>query len=296
MSDGRGDRPNNIAGTIGSLSLFGAIGSIPLVGWVFIVIAALCLVVLLGAVFPTEAQSNSAAADLHCQCENAIGDDPSETPTVTTTGSKCGGDGTVDASDIPSTNPYASLTVDPSDTEVSDWERSCLAGPLQSAPYQLPPLTARNAGFAARCAGALAEDYRSSATDIAELVRGVIYQASSSAAAQRCQKTSLESTPAPPDNGCRTSTDAIRSGYSGPVILPTTLAGQAVCGQRVEASAASAGDVVFWDYGSRGPVRAGIAVGDGMMITGDAATGQLVRQEIPTARGVKVKRVLGDGL
>ncbi|MFF0457471.1 NlpC/P60 family protein [Nocardia africana] len=272
-----------------------ALAFVPWWGWGLVLIAALCGVVLMGAVFPTAAQSGSSAADLQCQCADAIGDDPSETPTVTTTGSKCGGGGPVAASDIPSTNPYASVTVDPSDDEISDWMRTCLSGPMRSAPYQLPELEFRNAGFASGCAGVLAAGYRSEAADMAELVRGVIYQASLAATTQRCEKTSLDGIPAPTGNGCQTSTDAIRGSNSGAVILPTTLAGQAICGQRVQPSAASAGDVVFWDYGSRGPARAGVALGDGTMITADATTGSLVQQTIPTSRGVQVKRVLGAG-
>ncbi|WP_146097646.1 NlpC/P60 family protein [Nocardia nova] len=272
-----------------------ALAFVPWWAWGLVVVVALCGVVLMGAVFPTAAQSGSSAADLQCQCASAIGDDPSETPTATTTASKCGGGGTVVASDVPSTNPYASVTVDPGDNDVSDWIRSCLSGPMQSAPYQLPELAFGNTGFAGSCAGALAASYRSEAADMAELVRGVIYQASVAATTQRCEKTSLDGIPAPTGNGCQTSTDAIRGSNSGAVILPTTLAGQAICGQRVQLSAASAGDVVFWDYGSRGPARAGVVLGNGTMVTADATTGRLVEQTIPTSRGVQVKRVLGAG-
>ncbi|WP_280442712.1 hypothetical protein [Nocardia brasiliensis] len=77
------------------------------------------------------------------------------------------------------------------------------------------------------------------------------------------------------------------------VLLPNDLAGQGACGQRVEPSAASAGDLVFWNYRDFAPTRVGIALDSTEIVIADSGAGRYVRQPMPTSDDVRVKRVLG---
>ncbi|MEV5838206.1 hypothetical protein [Nocardia sp. NPDC052112] len=285
--------------------------------WVWIVLAVTTglfgvIVVLVLAVSGT---NSAISADLHYQCDSAVGPDPSLTETATpstTTASRSGAAGSTSAA--PTVNPYAELTVAPDDTSASQWQRACVSA-LKTAPYQGQPLQTTNSGFVAECAQKLAlaqlgpssgTTFGSSgdlATDLAAMGRSVIYQASAAGATGRCELPSTSAGGAGQEPGLATQGSAmtrgpcgqLAAGASAAVLLPNTLAGQGGCGQRVDTAAVSAGDLVFWDYRNSAPTRSGIAVSRTEIITVDPATGRTVQETMPTGRDVRVKRVLGGG-
>ncbi|MBF6132072.1 hypothetical protein IU501_03540 [Nocardia otitidiscaviarum] len=243
------------------------------------------VLILLSLAIGTAGQS--ASADLHYQCDTALGPDPSLTETPVTSTVPPTGAATLTAR--PSTNPYAALTVDPDDTEVSQWQRDCVEA-MRSAPYQLPALRTPDTGPAGACAGQLAMTQEGrrwtegddGASGPADLSRSVVYSAALAATTTGTCVLVAAPTPTADRHGCAP-------------VLPTTIAGQGVCGQRVDPSAASAGDLVFWEYRDNAPTRVGVVVGDGQIVTGDPSAGGFVRQGLPRADDVRVKRVLDMG-
>lgn len=239
-------------------------------------------------------QSDAAARNLDYQCESAIGANPNDTQPDTPPVKPAAAPDAFDPDELPDSNPYASLTAAPDDSDISDWMRDCLSGPMRTAAFQQPPIAAQSNGFAGRCARILALRYRdsSAAAPAGSVIRRVIYQASSAAITERCESVNGDHVPAPADNGCQSSTDAIR-GRPTAVVLPLRLAGQAMCGQRVALTALSPGDLVFWDFREHAPTRAGIAVGENLLVTVDPNSGHVGTQSVPAGRSVLVKRVLG---
>ncbi|WP_330232525.1 hypothetical protein OHA40_08545 [Nocardia sp. NBC_00508] len=260
--------------------------------------------------------TSSIASDLHYQCDSAVGPDPSET--VTPSRAPAAGPSTTRSapaartSIAPTTNPFAELTIAPDDTSASDWQRACTTA-LKDAPYQSPPLLTGSAGFGADCARelALAQLAGSSSgeaqngtarADAAEFTRSVIYRASAAQSTGRCGLTAGPAAQPPAADVARQPSGSARracgqSDGSGAavVVLPNTIAAQGACGQRVDLSAVSAGDLVFWNYRNNAPTDVGIAVSATQLVTADSATGGFVELAIPSTKDVRVKRVLGSG-
>ncbi|MFQ6327798.1 hypothetical protein ACLMAL_16890 [Nocardia sp. CWNU-33] len=220
----------------------------------------------------------------------------------------------------PTTNPYAELTIAPDDTNASAWQRACVSA-MKSAPYQLEPLLTGNDGMAAECARELAlgglsassvvggagSDGSTGPIDSAAMTRSLIYQASAAALTGRCERSvGLASAPSAPvaplaGGGAVQSTGAAVEACGRPitgtvVTLPNALAEQGVCGQRVDLSAVSAGDLIFWDYRDSAPTHVGVATGGTQLVTIDPISGRFVQQSMPTANDVRAKRVLGGGM
>ncbi|WP_227983752.1 hypothetical protein [Nocardia spumae] len=273
--------------------------------WVWIALLAVAALFGLGTVLVLAADSSgsAASADFRYQCDSALGPDEEN---VTDTDTDTGTTETLQPSDIPTTNPYAGLTIAPDDPDISSWERDCVSA-MQSAPYQLPALRVSNAGAAVDCARQLALGQVGQQMGTAVLPKNVIYQASAVWTTGSCGL--LGAAPrdpaasagragaemAPAAEGCGPSAQTPGTGVSAVVVLPDTVAAQAVCGQRVEPDRASAGDLVFWDYRSHAPTRVGIAVSPAAVVTADPVSGGVVEIAMPSGNGVRVKRVLGSG-
>lgn len=260
--------------------------------------------------------TSSIASDLHYQCDSAVGPDPSQTVTPSPAAGRPGARSgpAAGVSTAPTTNPFAELTIAPDDTSASPWQRAC-ATALKDAPYQSPPLLTGSAGIGAECARelALTELTTPSASgaqsgaggrgDAAEFTRSVIYRASAAQLTGRCDLAAGPAAPPPPAEAAGQPSGSARRacGQSdaagrGVLVLPNTIAAQGACGQRVDPSAVSAGDLVFWNYRSNAPTRVGIAVSAARLVTADPVTGGLVESVIPSTNDVRVKRVLGGGM
>ncbi|MFI7671918.1 hypothetical protein [Nocardia sp. NPDC049526] len=262
--------------------------------------------------------TSAISADLHYQCDSAVGPDPSLTETSTPRTTAVSSSGAAAApSTAPTANPYAELTVAPDDTTASDWQRAC-ASAIHTAPYQLPPLQTTMSGLLGDCARELAVNHAlkasagsadgasSGPSSAAGLTRDVIYQASAAAMTGHCDPTAQppdDTEPVtPPARGTSSQpgSAAVACGQSSSIgkaviVLPKSVAAQAACGQRVDSAAVSAGDLVFWDYRSNAPTRTGIALGATQVMTYDPYSGRFVEQSMPTGRDVRIKRVLGGG-
>ncbi|MFD8249005.1 hypothetical protein [Nocardia sp. NPDC059691] len=280
--------------------------------WVWVVLGGVSVVslILMVLVLVIGGATSSVAADLHYQCDSAVGPDPSLTVTAsrastvarpTAQSAPTGG-----LTTTPTTNPYAELTIAPDDTGASDWQRAC-ATALKDAPYQSAPLLNGSSGVGAECARQLAlaqvmasgpQNGSGSRGGAAEFTRSVIYQASVAQSTGRCAATAEQSSAT--DGAGQTSGSARRAcgqaDGAAVVVLPNTVAAQGACGQRVDPSAVSAGDLVFWNYRSNAPTQVGIAVSETRLVTTDVTTGELVELVIPSTNDVRVKRVLGSGM
>ncbi|WP_330257110.1 hypothetical protein OG874_22580 [Nocardia sp. NBC_00565] len=301
---------------------------IPAWVWVLLAVVSCCGSGLMVVVLAVGGVTSPASADLSYQCDSAVGPDPSSTATVvpSTTaaasgGARTSGANSANSSAVPTTNPYAELTIAPDDTDVSEWQRACVSA-LKSAPYQAAPLQTANTGFLSECAqklalaqlgpppGSIDSSSGGLLEEFAAMGRAVIYQASAASATGRCDlptaanATSAGST-APESGVAERGTTTTRKpcgqltaagdAASAVVVLPNTVAGQASCGQRVDPSAVSAGDLVFWNYRHNAPTRSGIAVSATQIVTVDPASGRTVQEAMPTGHDVRVKRVLGGG-
>ncbi|GEM30808.1 hypothetical protein NN3_18150 [Nocardia neocaledoniensis NBRC 108232] len=253
--------------------------------------------------------TSSVAADLRYQCDSAVGPDPSAdaAPAPTPPVSKRASPRTAPPSSA-TTNPYAELTID-SDDPVTGWERECLSA-MKTAPYQDSPDTSVNAGPAVECArhlalllvsaGSMHEDDTGPRSDMAATIRSLVFDASMAAETGECRAAQLS--PATGGSLEESSSQAgAGSGHScppfaasgSPVLLPSTVAAQARCGQRVAPAALSAGDLVFWNYHQGAPRLAAIAVGgNDIIVAGQGSTGHR-RTHLPTESDVRIKRVLG---
>lgn len=287
--------------------------------WVWVVLGGVgaMLLLMMGLVLVIGGATSSIASDLHYQCDSAVGPDPSLTVTAsrastvarpTAQSAPTGG-----VTTVPTTNPYAELTIAPDDTGASDWQRAC-ATALKDAPYQNAPLLTVGSGVGADCARQLAlaqsrgvssgaESSAGARMDAAELTRTVIYRASAAQSTGQCSLTAPvgAQTPSPdvarpPDSSVRRACGQSDSSGASVVVLPNTVAAQGACGQRVDLSAVSAGDLVFWNYRNNAPTEVGIAVSGTTLVTVDSSSGGLVERVIPSADDVRVKRVLGSGM
>lgn len=272
-----------------------------------------------------------SGADFEDQCEAALGR-PSGRANSTGGGVPPGGSSPTGLSVIPPTNPYAELTIAADDKIVSDRHRACVSAmrsaPRQLPPLQKANAGAA-AACAARLAvgdsplalvrlrvvegAGTVDGPTAGAFGPAAAVRYVVYQASVASATGRCVEPASTRTghedPVPEHTDSsfrRVDSDVVRPGPCGQawtvdrsgnpvprvVLLPPTVAEQGVCGQRVDAAAISAGDLVFWGHRNNAPTRVGIAVDRTQLVTGDPTTGTFVLQQITSGGDVRVKRVL----
>ncbi|MBY8862733.1 C40 family peptidase [Nocardia sp. CA2R105] len=287
--------------------------SVVIVAVILILLAAL-IIPLMWLVLMAGSAASASSSDFYYQCDSAIGPDPSATETLapTTAGSAGATDETLPSSVVPTTNPYAEVTVAPDESDVSDWQRACVSA-MPSAPYQLPPLSTVNSGPAAACARQLAlvaaqrppGAGSGSAEAFAQSAQSLIYLASGASGTGSCAVgaagvgATVQPLPpgvtAPSSNSAQGACNQLTNAASLQVALPNTIAAQSRCGQRVDRSAVSPGDLVFWNYHDYAPTRVGIAVDATRMVTSDPGSGQVVEEAIPTASDVRVKRVLKGG-
>jgi hypothetical protein len=287
--------------------------------WIWLVLGGVgvLFVILMGLVLVIGGATSAIASDLHYQCDSAVGPDSSQTVTATRASTAARPTAlsapAAGVTTAPTTNPYAQLTVAPDDTNVSDWQRAC-ATAMKDAPYQDPPLLSGNSGIGAECARrlALAQAGASSnggqgraggSADAAEFTRSVIYQASAAQSSGRCEVTAAPVALPPsvdvvqqPSGATRRPCGQSDSSGATVVVLPNTVAAQGACGQRVDLSAVSGGDLVFWNYRKNAPTEVGIAISGTMLVTLDSVNRGFVEQAIPSTADVRVKRVLGSGM
>ncbi len=267
--------------------------------WVAVIVLGLVLSVVMLATLALDDSSSQASQDWHYQCDSAIGPDPSDTETAVPT--EEGTAESAEASPTPTDNPYVGLTFSPGDNP-SAWDLAC-ASALPSAPYQQPALQTAATGFAIDCARQVALAYMGStmAGGIVALTQDVTYRGAVAASIGRCSVPAASVTgsgTAGAGVAATTAIDAAPGSCSqfsiAPeyVLLPSTIAAQGLCGQRVTTSAISSGDLVFWGYSDNAPTHAGVAIGPGQIVSVDPATGRIVEESVPTGSDVRVKRVL----
>ncbi len=272
----------------------------PVWGWVALIVLGLVIAVVMLATLALDDSSSQASQDWHYQCDSAVGPDPSDTETAVPTEEEGTAESTA-ASPTPTVNPYAGLTFSPSDNP-SAWDLAC-AGALPSAPYQQPPLQTAATGFGSDCARQVALAYVGSMLPegIVALIQDVIYRGAVATSTGRCSvpATSGANSGTAGDGVAATAVINAAPGSCSQfslapeyVLLPSTIAAQGLCGQRVAMSAVSGGDLVFWGYSDNAPTRAGVAVGPGQIATVDPGTGRIVEESMPTASDVRIKRVL----
>ncbi|MEV0032789.1 hypothetical protein [Nocardia sp. NPDC050793] len=286
-----------------------------LLGWVPLrVQLPAMVVVLLGSVVVVVVAAmcgvNSAVlSDLRYQCDSAIGPESKTAVSprsVLSQGDGDGGGGHFERpSGLPMTNPYAEQTIPQSGPYVSSWLRDCLTA-MRFAPYQAPALQTPAVGIGVACARRIAlqlvgqvltADAGGDLPGDRALPRYLAYHASVAEVSGRCD------VPDDPDDAWAMTgvPDPIREPCANPlsqgtaptvVVLPDTIAAQGMCGQRVEYTATSAGDLVFWDYRDNAPTQVGVAVESTSMVTMDSATNRVVQLPLPWGTDVRVKRVL----
>ncbi|WP_280258076.1 hypothetical protein [Nocardia abscessus] len=289
---------------------------IPVWAWMLLAVTTGLFAVVVVLVLIVGGATSTIASDLHYQCDSAVGPDPSQTMTpgrttaaVRPTARSAPAAGVTTA---PTTNPFAELTIAPDDTSASAWHRAC-ASVLKDAPYQSPPLLTGSSGFGPACArqlalaqaGAAPTGAQGSAADrvgAAEFTSAIIYLASAAQSTGRCELTASAVVPPPtadvarqPSGSARRACGQADSSGTGVVVLPKTIAAQGACGQRVDPSAISAGDLVFWNHRNNAPTEVGIAVSGTELVTADPVSGGFVERVIPSTNDVRVKRVLGSG-
>ncbi|WP_280412690.1 hypothetical protein [Nocardia asiatica] len=284
--------------------------------WLALGMAGLLFMFLVIVVLVVGGATSAIASDLHYQCDSAVGPDPSRTvtpsPTSTAVRPTTRRAPAAGVTTAPTTNPFAELTIAPDDSSASAWHRAC-ATAMKDAPYQNPPLLTGNSGIGAECArqlavaqaGAPPSRAQSGAGDrvsAAEFTSAIIYLASAARSTGRCELTASAVTPPPTAEVTRQSSGSGRRACGQPdssgtavVLLPNTVVAQGACGQRVDPSAVSAGDLVFWDYRNNAPTEVGIAVSGTHLVTADPVSGGFVERVIPSSNDVRVKRVLGGG-
>ncbi|WP_069159705.1 hypothetical protein [Nocardia altamirensis] len=254
-------------------------------------------------------QNSNAKEYVHDQCESVLRDEPAGTSTVTPTSTTARSSQTPQqtaagaTSEWPTVNPLAGATVADDDTKTPPWYRACFSA-MRIAPPQDSSRQTSNAGQAVDCAREVALGYLGSAessgttggsVSAQAMTQDIIYRASTAAVTGYCAKSGSVGVVTPTETApswCGQPLDP----NAAPVVvqLPNDLASQGACGQRVEPSATSAGDLVFWDYRDSGdfaPTRVGLALDATEILTEES--GRYVRQAMPTADDVRVKRVLG---
>lgn len=271
-----------------------------------------CAVALIFGIAPRTARE---AAQFHYQCDTILGPDPALTVIATSADvpripaprpNDANRDRRTTIS-TPTKNPYASLTVPSGVSSVSPWYSACITA-MRTVPLQDPPTQDVNDSFAAACAGRLALDLAdesaraaagraalTAATASAEaMTTFVVLRASTATDIGQCGVDDERSVSTPSLNGsCHRVPGP--GDPSVAVVLPSYLAEQVSCGQRVDAAWISPGDLVFWDFRHFAPLRVGIAVSRTQVVTLDPASHVVLRQPVPNTADVRVKRVLNVG-
>ncbi|MBL1079752.1 hypothetical protein JK358_35660 [Nocardia sp. 2] len=241
--------------------------------------------------------TTSSAQQLQCQCDAAIGPDRS----IPATPGSCAPQTTATPqshTSAPARIVWTDLEVDPPDRHVSPRLHACLNA-LQEAPPQLPPLQTVATGPAISCVGELIHRIREPSprpapqwNALANLNRELVFRAAERLTTGVC---TLEPTSVIHGTGtCKGSSVTDPLPVRGKLVLPATLDRQARCGQRVDRSAISAGDLVYWRYVNHGATRTGIAAGPSSLLTLDQH-GRFSIQPIPDADDLMIKRVLPTG-
>ncbi|WP_039828078.1 hypothetical protein [Nocardia testacea] len=220
------------------------------------------------------------------QCDIALGPEAGASTAATATTTAASVPPSVDRQQRPEKNPYAELTFDPDDPNVTARDLAC-ASAMKTAPIQDEPWQQVNTGPAVSCAADLALRYPEAGgtATMADYARDVIYSASIAGSTGQCAPTRAPA--AVVTENCGDPTAAATS-----VILPATVGDQGYCGQAVDPKATSPGDLVFWEYVDRRATRVGVALGPGELVTVDS--GKFVRLRIPEDAEIQIKRVLGD--
>ncbi|GAB2559348.1 hypothetical protein [Nocardia heshunensis] len=280
------------------------------IGWRHLIIPiAITALLLLAAIIGVLGSVPAAFGVDYNQCESAVGPDPAITETPTVTPSAPTGEPEFATTIPPIATSMAEVTIAPDDTTVSQWDRDCVSA-MRYAQPQKAPLRTPYRGFAADCArqAALAQLNRdtkrdSRVADQAVMTAVVIRTASLGALSGVCRSATTGDTD-PPQSAVGESPaaldDPVTARCQDPmaravIVLPETLDIQGFCGQRVDPSAVSPGDLVFWDHAHRGhvPGRVGVWIGPNLIVSSDPVSGQVQESEMPTGRDVLIKRVLG---
>lgn len=241
---------------------------------------------VLAALVPSAENWSNATKHYNSQCDIALGPEPGASTPATATTTAAPSPESVEREPRPEKNPYAELTFDPDDPDVTDRDLAC-ASAMKTAPIQEEPWQEINTGPAVSCAADLALRYPESGgtATMADYARDVVYSASIAGSTGQCAPTRAPA--AVVMENCGDPTKAVAS-----VVLPATVGDQGYCGQLVDPKAASPGDLVFWEYIDRRATRVGIALGPGDLVTVDS--GKFVRLSLPEGAEVQIKRVLGD--
>jgi hypothetical protein len=274
----------------------------PVVFWVVVIFVGLVIIGVVLTAVELGSFTSQATDDWHYQCDSAIGPDPAVTET-TAPSTTAAVTESMAPSQWPTANPYAGLTFALGDS-ASAWDLAC-ATAMASAPYQQQPLQTPVSGAAMDCARQVALTYvgRRVTQGVAALTQEVAQLAAIAGSTGRCQVPATTGTGSSSGGAAAAVSPEVPSVASAgtcaqlavspeSVLLPSTVAAQGLCGQRVAQSATSAGDLVFWSYSNNAPTRAGIAVSASQIVTVDPETGMVVEEGMPTGNDVRVKRVL----
>lgn len=239
---------------------------------------------VLAALVPSAENMSSAKQHYDSQCDIALGPEPGTSTPATATTTPASSPESVERQPRPEKNPYAELTFDPDDPDVTDRDLAC-ASAMKTAPIQEEPWQEINTGPAVSCAADLALRYPEAGgtATMADYARDVVYSASIARATGQCAPARAPA--AVVVESCGDPTRAVAS-----VVLPATVGDQGYCGQLVDPKAASPGDLVFWEYLDRRATRVGVALGPGELVTVDS--GEFVRLRLPEGAEVQIKRVL----
>ncbi|MEU6584458.1 NlpC/P60 family protein [Nocardia sp. NPDC046763] len=272
-------------------------------------VALTVLLLLLAAIIGVLGGATAAFGVEYNQCESAVGPDPAITETPTVTLSDPTGEPEFTTTIPPTATSEVEVTIAPDNTTASQWDRDC-ASAMRYAQPQKSPLRTPYRGFAAECArqAALAQlngytKGNSRVVDQAVMTAAVIRTASLGALSGVCRSATTAETD-PRQSGVGESPvaqdDSATARCQDPaaravIVLPETLDVQGFCGQRVDPSAVSPGDLVFWDHAHRGhvPGHVGVWIGPNLIVSSDPVSGQVRESEMPTGRDVLIKRVLG---
>ncbi|MET8797782.1 hypothetical protein ABZV91_15255 [Nocardia sp. NPDC004568] len=246
-----------------------------------------CCGPVIGALVPLGNLTSYGSKHYNTQCDIALGPEPGASTSATATTTTASVPQSVERQQRPEKNPYAELTFDPDDPNVTDRDLAC-ASAMKTAPIQDEPWQETNSGPAVSCAADLALRYPEAGgtATMADYARDVIYSASIAGSTGQCAPTRAPAVVVVENCGDPTAATTA-------VILPATVGDQGYCGQVVDPKAASPGDLVFWEYVDRRATRVGVALGPGELVTVDS--GKFARLRIPQGAEIQIKRVLGGG-
>ncbi|WP_157106287.1 hypothetical protein [Nocardia sienata] len=254
---------------------------------IVVAVVAICCCgpgLVLASLVPSAENMSFAKQKYDLQCDIALGPEPGASTPATATTTPASSPESVERQPRPEKNPYAELTFDPDDPDVTDRDLAC-ASAMKTAPFQEEPWQEFNTGPAVSCAADLALRYSEAGgtATMADYARDVVYSASIARVTGQCAPTRAPAAVAV--ENCGDPTSAVAA-----AVLPATVGDQGYCGQLVDPKAASPGDLVFWEYLDRRATRVGVALGPGELVTVDS--GKFVRLRLPEGAEVQIKRVL----